>query len=529
MMLKSPGRKRTVILGTVLAAAMLISSVIPGNNVVNASTTLFSDNFDSGSGNWSTNGGSWSVVTDGGSKQFRQSNTTGVGFAYPSESSYNNWDNYSVEVKMTIKAENTGVTYRRAAISARYNDNNNRYEFAFQPAQNLILIRKKVNGTESNLASKAYTINTNTQYTIKGVVNGNTLELWVNGVKQLTATDNSLQKGKIALNTYGLSAQYDDVVVKTLDDGYVTIINDQIRRTVDGEEIQAECGCIIEYNGKYWWFGRNGNNNKQVNCYSSTDMVNWVFESVALQVPSGNACRPYVFINHQNNNFVMIVGLAAGTRPQLTFYTSNSIKGPYTWVNQIAQPDGWPMGDLGGFQEGNNAYALFNSDANGVANSRFVIAKLNSSFTDIESIIYRSDYKVNKHEAYSIIKHTDGYYYAFSSMTAGWEPSKTMWKRATTLSGFPKTGGLNGDGWQNLEGSVENKSGLSQHDFILGFTGTSGTAYMFCGDRWPNHSSTYDPEKGKEVWYPLTIENGVPTLIVDNNWKLNIEAGTWMP
>lgn len=218
-MLKSLSNKRIVIFAMALIFSILLSSVLPGNNVVSAATTLFSDNFENGSGNWSTNSGSWSIVTDGGSKQYRQNNTTGVGFAYPTNSSYNNWDNYSVEVKMTIKAQDTGTTYRRAAISARYTNNNNRYEFAFQPQQNMILIRKKVNGVESNLASKSYTITQNTQYTVKGVVNGNTLELWVNGVKQLTATDSSLQTGKIALNTYGLSAQYDDVVVSTLDSG----------------------------------------------------------------------------------------------------------------------------------------------------------------------------------------------------------------------------------------------------------------------------------------------------------------------
>lgn len=514
-----------------LAIVLVLPSlyfVPPVAKIAKAATTLFSDDFETGSDGWGTNSGTWAVVADGGSNQYKQSDNTGVGFAYPTNAGYSSWTNYSVQADVTIKTVNTAKAGYQASISARYLDNNNRYAFVLNADSGNLEIRKKISGTETTIVSKAYTINVGTKYTLKGVVNGSTLELWVNGVKELTTTDTSRTSGKISLNTYGTASEYDNVVVTDIGNDGVTIVNEQKRLDTNGNEIQAESGGITKYNGKYWWFGRNGQDTTQINSYSSTDLVNWVFEGTALDIPSGNACRPWVFRNDQNNNFVMIIGLSDGTRPQLTFYTSNSITGPYTFANQIAQPDGWPMGDVGGFQDGTNAYALFNSDANGVANSRYVIAQLNASYTDIASIVYRSDYAVNKHEAYSIIKNdADGYYYTFSSMTSGWEPSKTMWKRATTLSGFPTTGGLNGDGWQELNGSVTNKTGTSQQDFILKFTGTSGTAYLLAGDRWPNHSATYDPAKGKSVWYPLTFSGGVPTLEVDDNWTLNIADGTW--
>ena len=518
--------KKIVLALALVFVFTIVSGVItPYYGQVHAATQLFSEDFEAGSGAWTSTSGTWAVVSDNGSNQYKQSDNTGIGFAYPT-ADYSNWTDYSVQADVTIKTVNTTKSGYQASISARYLDNNNRYAFVLNGDSNQLEIRKKISGTETTIVSKAYTITVGTKYTVMGVVNGSTLELWVNGVKQLTATDTSRTSGKIALNTYGTASEYDNVAVNTVND--VTIVNEQKRLTTNGTEIQAESGSIVKYNGKFWWFGRNGLNTSQVNCYSSVDLVNWVSEGTAVDAGSGNACRPWVFRNDQYNNFVMIIGLSSGDRPQLTFYTSNSITGPYTYVNQIVQPDGWTMGDLGGFQDGANAYALFNSDANGAANSRYVIAKLNAAYTDIASIVYRSDYAVNKHEAYSIIKNdSDGYYYTFSSMTAGWEPSKTMWKRATTLSGFPTTGGLNGDGWQDLNGSVPNKSNTSQQDFILKFTGTLGTAYMFCGDRWPNYSTTYDPNKGKSVWYPLSFSGGVPTLEPDDSWSLNVAAGTW--
>ena len=51
----------------------------------------------------------------------------------------------------------------------------------------------------------------------------------------------------------------------------------------DGNEIQAHGGCIINYNGTYYWYGENKNGvtkNRRMDfigfsCYSSKDLVNW--------------------------------------------------------------------------------------------------------------------------------------------------------------------------------------------------------------------------------------------------------------
>ena len=72
-------------------------------------------------------------------------------------------------------------------------------------------ITKKVGGTKTVLASTSYTLSTGTTYTFKAVLNGSTLDFYVNGVKQLTATDTSFTSGKFGLTTFNASAEFDNV------------------------------------------------------------------------------------------------------------------------------------------------------------------------------------------------------------------------------------------------------------------------------------------------------------------------------
>lgn len=167
-------------------------------------TALFSDNFEDGNANgWTAESGSWSVVSDG-SMVYKQSTATG-GKSFAGSS----WSNYSLEAK--IKALSLG-TNGCTGLSIRYTDSNNRY-FVILDKSNNIYIKKASGGTQTVLASKAYTITIGTTYTVKFAANGSTLEMYVNGVKELTATDTTFSTGKIALNMYNATGEFDDIVV----------------------------------------------------------------------------------------------------------------------------------------------------------------------------------------------------------------------------------------------------------------------------------------------------------------------------
>lgn len=183
---------------------------------------LFEDDFEDGASNWTVTSGGWSIVNVDGSNQYEKddnySNTT-IGFAVlrnyisPNGVSSSEWTDYSVEADMTIMHKEADF---RAELSARFHDNNRRYSFALM--NNLIQIRKRNTG-EGSIAQKTYPIEEGKNYHVRGVLVGNKLEMWVNGVKELEVVDDGLrgepviENGTIALNTYKASVQYDNVKV----------------------------------------------------------------------------------------------------------------------------------------------------------------------------------------------------------------------------------------------------------------------------------------------------------------------------
>ncbi len=178
-----------------------------GHSLVSAAN-LFSDDFEDGnSTGWSTSGGSWSVVTDG-SKVYKQAGASANAYSYTGNSA---WTDYSVQVR--AKALSFNGTGRTFGITARYSSTSNYYYLAISNANQLQLGKKSSTGS-GVLASKTFTAQTGTWYTLKLAVIGNQLQAYVDGVLQLTATDSSLKAGKAGLLALYTSAEFDDVAVE---------------------------------------------------------------------------------------------------------------------------------------------------------------------------------------------------------------------------------------------------------------------------------------------------------------------------
>ncbi|HEX3048790.1 MAG TPA: LamG-like jellyroll fold domain-containing protein, partial [Bacillota bacterium] len=171
-------------LALMIGLVVYILILIPGGL---SAATLFSDNFDDGnSTGWTVQSGTWSVVQDGGSYVYYQSSLN-EGRASAGSTS---WTNCSVEAR--VKVDNFNGS-NRAYVCARYKDGNNYYTASLM--SNTIEIRKKLSGSSSTLVSKSYTIATGTWYTVKLVVNGSNISMYINGTLQLNATDSSITSG----------------------------------------------------------------------------------------------------------------------------------------------------------------------------------------------------------------------------------------------------------------------------------------------------------------------------------------------
>lgn len=175
------------------------------------SLVLLSESFESGTATgWTATTGTWAVVTDG-TKVYQQSDSTAADTHSLNGSA--TWTNYAISAKVKADVFDSG-TFAGIGLDARYQDSNNLYNFQYYKQSGEIKIQKKVGGTWTTLVSKSYTFNTGTWYTMKAVLNGSTLEFWVNGTKELTTTDSSFSSGKVGLNAHRANAKFDDVTVQ---------------------------------------------------------------------------------------------------------------------------------------------------------------------------------------------------------------------------------------------------------------------------------------------------------------------------
>ncbi len=186
---------------------VLVLGLIFALSQIARTATLFSEDFEDGNYNgWSTSGGSWSIITDG-TKVDKQSSLSATALTYTGTST---WSNYSVQAR--VKPLSFNGTDRVVGLCARVQGATNFYTVILSNA-NQLEIRKKVGGAFNTLATKSFTVQTNTWYTMKFTLSGTTLEAYVNGNLELTATDAAFSAGKIGITTVNASAEFDDVIV----------------------------------------------------------------------------------------------------------------------------------------------------------------------------------------------------------------------------------------------------------------------------------------------------------------------------
>jgi Domain of Unknown Function (DUF1080) len=185
-------------------------------------TVLYTDNFENDTvavmatgwiqGDTETGLGSWSVVSDGGSKGL-QGVATGSDFTVDIGGDAS-WTDYTfqVDAKMISGSNWELGVYGRFALGT---DKANFYE-AYMDDSGQVQLRVKKDGSTISLGtkSKATTAPTlNTTYTFKLDMRGGTITISVNGVVRVMVSDATLTAGGIGVIVSGGTAEFDNVVV----------------------------------------------------------------------------------------------------------------------------------------------------------------------------------------------------------------------------------------------------------------------------------------------------------------------------
>ncbi|WP_433019077.1 family 43 glycosylhydrolase [Kribbella sp. CA-294648] len=319
---------------------------------------------------------------------------------------------------------------------------------------------------------------------------------------------------------------------------YNHIANDTVWEDSSGNEIKAQGGNVFKFGSTYYWVGASleplsEDPHRSINLYSSPDLENWTFVKVLLtqsgstgDLAVGNWLgRPQLGRNPTTGQFVLAVGVAVQSPElgnKLGFATSSTIDGTYTYHGSSIV-NGYTIGDHSMFVEGPNAYLVYVAYTATTAKT-ISVAPLGSNWLSVGPAI--SAIADTTHEAPGIVK-VGSTYYMFASGKNWWAPTATAYRTSTNLT--------NWSAWATVPTRPSSADSFAtQFEQIIPVTGTSGTSYLFNGDRYSQFAGGSVPAPdgaGRNAWYPLTFAGGVPTLHGATGVNVNAAAGTlqWNP
>lgn len=301
----------------------------------------------------------------------------------------------------------------------------------------------------------------------------------------------------------------------------VTIQNGSQFVATNGSAVQAHGAGFIKVGAYYYMMGENRNPDgsfKAVSMYRSTDLKNWEYRNDILKSSShpnlnvSNIERPKVIFNAATGKFVLWAHKENGqnyNEAQVVVATSNTIDGNYSYVAAF-RPLEYESRDMTLFLDTNGAGYLI-SAAN--INADLNIYRLNASFTGVDALV--SVIAGRSREAPAVIKR-NGVYFLITSAATGWNPNQATYQTAPSMAGP----------WTNPVNFGDDRTYNSQSTFVLPLQGTSGTSYLYLGDRWaPATGQTVN--ESTYVWLPLTFPTNTSVAMAGSSLiNLNVSAGT---
>ena len=174
----------------------------------NPNAVLLADDFEDGNyTGWTSTGGTWSVVADDTKVLFQKPSTTALITAGDS------WTDYAYEAKVRVQ-----VTNANAGIVFRVLDAKNFYMYRLNVSNQKLELYKCVDGTMTSVSSTSFSSAAKQWYTLKVIIQGNTIKGYVNGERTMEWTNpvTELTAGKIGFRTTSADVYFDQVLVTGL-------------------------------------------------------------------------------------------------------------------------------------------------------------------------------------------------------------------------------------------------------------------------------------------------------------------------
>jgi len=312
----------------------------------------------------------------------------------------------------------------------------------------------------------------------------------------------------------------------------VTFRPGQIWNDTSGKAINVHAGYIVYEDGYYYWIGdsRTGNECNGVGCYRSKDLYNWTNRGLIIPLSGKisednwdlakgrNLYRPKILYNELTKKWII---WAVWENMEVTItkscrLVSDHMEGDYdlydiSCVNGILSRD----------------YTLFKDDPDGRV---YFIGAVNTN-ADILGVQLNDDYLDGtsnasiildgvKYEAPAIFKMYDMYFGLFSGCTY-WKPNRSRWAYSyNMLEGWSYERVFTDVTGSGIEFCVDDVKGTtydSQSAFVFK-VGGDDQKLVYVGDRWDENNL----ESSKQVWLPISMRSGYPTIHWYDEWDLSI-------
>ncbi|MEU5597748.1 RICIN domain-containing protein [Streptomyces sp. NPDC020298] len=268
-----------------------------------------------------------------------------------------------------------------------------------------------------------------------------------------------------------------------------------------GAVLHAHGGGVIKVGSYYYWFGedRNSDNTfRYVDAYRSTDLKSWEFrghvlsQSSASELATAYIERPKVIYNAATGKFVMWMHKENGTdysEARAAVAVSGTVDGAYTYQGSFRPLGQYMSRDITTYVD-TDGTAYMVSAAN--ENYDLHIYKLTADYTGIASLV-ANPWPGGHREAPALFKR-GGVYFMLTSGATGWNPNQQQYATATSPAGP----------WTSMANVGDSTAYGSQTAYVLPIQGTTGTSYLYMGDRWGN-SFGGTVGDSRYVWLPLTF------------------------
>jgi Glycosyl hydrolases family 43 len=314
-------------------------------------------------------------------------------------------------------------------------------------------------------------------------------------------------------------------------------------RDVDSNPIQAHGGGILVLGNTWYWYGedRTPDLYSAVSCYSSTNLMNWKREGVALwrrDLPKVNGHhtfveRPKVIYNPRTKQFVMWMhleqdgyhlsraGIAVSDTPAGPFKFIKAIR-PIADTNDFSENDSDParqnvfggtFRDMNLFVDDDGKAYVFYSSA---GNWTMYVVWLNDDFTGpktpaVENKTWARILMRQMREGPAPFK-WNGRYFLITSACTRWAPNAANYSFADNILGPWHTFG------NPCAGPNAQKTFGSQSTFVLPAPGRTND-FIFMADRW-------EPDNlpdSRYVWLPFMVKpDGTFTIPWRDRWDFSV-------